>query len=151
MEIENKHKELCGKIATCEEKGKKFTLNNAADFIKVQIDGGVFPNSDKTTRCDYLFYIEKELKRQIEIFVELKGVDVTKAIKQLESSLQMFATSKTKYAFAIPTNVSPAITATIQKKEREFREKWNTVLKVKAKSLQCNYNSQTNSLEAIRN
>ena len=92
MEIENKHKELCGKIATCEEKGKKFTLNNAADFIKVQIDGGVFPNSDKTTRCDYLFYKEKELKRQIEIFVELKGVDVTKAIKQLESSLQMFAT-----------------------------------------------------------
>lgn len=150
MEIENKHKELCGKIATCKEKGKKFTLNNAADFIKVQIDGGVFPNSE-TTRCDYLFYKEKELKRQIEIFVELKGVDVTKAIKQLESSLQMFATSKTKYAFAIATNVSPTITATIQKKEKEFREKWNTILKVKAKSLQCDYNTQTNSLEAIRN
>lgn len=151
MEIESKHKELCGKIATCEEKGKKFTLNNATDFIKVQIDGGVFPNSDKTTRCDYLFYKEEELKRQIEIFVELKGVDVTKAIKQLESSLQMFAISKTKYAFAIPTNVSTAITATIQKKEKEFRDKWKTILKVKAKSLQCNYNSQTNSLEAIRN
>lgn len=149
MEIESKHKELCGKIATCEEKGKKFTLNNATDFIKVQIDGGVFPNSDKTTRCDYLFYKEEELKRQIEIFVELKGVDVTKAIKQLESSLQMLATSNTKYAFAIPTNVSTAITATIQKKEKEFRDKWKTILKVKAKSLQCDYNSQTNSLKAI--
>lgn len=150
MEIESKHKELCGKIATCEEKGKKFTLNNATDFIKVQIDGGVFPNSDKTTRCDYLLYKEEELKRLIEIFVELKGVDVTKAIKQLESSLQMFAISKTKYAFAIPTNVSHAISTTIQKKEREFREKWNTILKVKVKSLQCDYNTQTNSL-AIRN
>ena len=149
MEIESKHKELCGKIATCEEKGKKFTLNNATDFIKVQIDGGVFPNSDTTTRCDYLFYKEEELKRQIEIFVELKGVDVTKAIKQLESSLQMLATSNTKYAFAIPTNVSTAITATIQKKEKEFRDKWKTILKVKAKSLQCDYNSQTNSLKAI--
>lgn len=151
MEIENKHKELCGKIATCEENNRKFTLNNADDFIKVQIDGNIFPQSDKTTRCDYLFYKEKESQRQIEIFVELKGIDVAKAIKQLESSLQMLATSNTKYAFAIPTNVSTAITATIQKKEKEFRDKWKTILKVKAKSLQCNYNSQTNSLEAIRN
>ena len=41
MEIDDKYKKQCGKIATCEENKKKFTLNNATGFVKVQIDGGV--------------------------------------------------------------------------------------------------------------
>lgn len=50
MEIKEEHKEICGSIATCQENNRSFTLKNATDFIKVKIDGAVFPNGDKTIR-----------------------------------------------------------------------------------------------------
>lgn len=149
MEIDDKYKKQCGKIATCEENKKKFTLNNAADFIKVQIDGDVLLSNDKTTRCDFLFYKEENLKRLIEIFVELKGIDVLKALEQLENSIQMFAKSSNQYAMAVVTKM--IVTTAIQRKMDDLTKKKKVKLHIKVKSLQCDYNTQTNSLEAIRN
>lgn len=149
MEIDDKYKKQCGKIATCEENKKKFTLNNAADFIKVQIDGDVLLSNDKTTRCDFLFYKEENLKRLIEIFVELKGIDVLKALEQLENSIQMFAKSSNQYTMAVVTKM--IVTTAIQRKMDDLTKKKKVKLHIKVKSLQCDYNTQTNSLEAIRN
>ena len=149
MEIDDKYKKQCGKIATCEENKKKFTLNNAADFIKVQIDGDILLSNDKTTRCDFLFYKEENLKRLIEIFVELKGIDILKALEQLENSIQMFAKSSNQYAMAVVTKM--IVTTAIQRKMDDLTKKKKVKLHIKVKSLQCDYNTQTNSLEAIRN
>lgn len=149
MEIDDKYKKQCGKIATCEENKKKFTLNNATGFVKVQIDGGVLSLNDKATRCDFLFNKEENLKRLIEIFVELKGIDVLKALEQLEGSIQMFAKSSNQYAMAVVTKM--IVTTAIQRKINDLTKKKKVKLHIKVKSLQCDYNAQTNTLDAIRN
>ena len=149
MEIDDKYKKQCGKIATCEENKKKFTLNNATGFVKVQIDGGVLSLNDKANRCDFLFNKEENLKRLIEIFVELKGIDVLKALEQLEGSIQMFAKSSNQYAMAVVTKM--IVTTAIQRKINDLTKKKKVKLHIKVKSLQCDYNAQTNTLDAIRN
>jgi hypothetical protein len=149
MEIDDKYKKQCGSIAICLENGKKFTLNNATTFLKVQIDGDVLPLNDKATRCDFLLFKEENSKRLIEIFVELKGTDVPKALEQLEGSIQMFGKSSNQYAMAVVTKMIP-MTA-IQRKINDLTKKKKVKLHIKVKSLQCDYNSQTNSLETIRN
>lgn len=149
MEIDDKYKKQCGKIATCEENKKKFTLNNATSFVKVQIDGGVLSLNDKATRCDFLLFKEENLKRLIEIFVELKGIDVLKALEQLEGSIQMFAKSSNQYAMAVVTKM--IVTTAIQRKINDLTKKKKVKLHIKVKSLQCDYNAQTNTLDVIRN
>jgi hypothetical protein len=149
MEIDDKYKKQCGKIATCEENKKKFTLNNATGFVKVQIDGGVLSLNDKATRCDFLLFKEENLKRLIEIFVELKGIDVLKALEQLEGSIQMFAKSSNQYAMAVVTKM--IVTTAIQRKINDLTKKKKVKLHIKVKSLQCDYNAQTNTLDVIRN
>lgn len=149
MEIDDKYKKQCGKIATCEENKKKFTLNNATGFVKVQIDGGVLSLNDKATRCDFLLFKEENLKRLIEIFVELKGIDVLKALEQLEGSIQMFAKSSNQYAMAVVTKM--IATTAIQRKINDLTKKKKVKLHIKVKSLQCDYNAQTNTLDVIRN
>ena len=149
MEIDDKYKKQCGSIAICLENGKKFTLNNATTFLKVQIDGDVLPLNDKATRCDFLLFKEENSKRLIEIFVELKGTDVPKALEQLEGSIQMFGKSSNQYAMAVVTKMIP-MTA-IQRKINDLTKKKKVKVHIKVKSLQCDYNSQTNSLETIRN
>ena len=146
MEIEEEYKEVCGSIATCQENNRSFTLKNAIDFVKVKIDGVVFPKGDKTTRCDYLFLKEEEQQRIIEIFVELKGKDVEKAVKQLEQSIEMFAQSNKRYAFAVVTNVSTQFNTLIQKKTKEFKQKKHADLKVRSKAVLCDYHTDTNTL-----
>ena len=149
MEIDDKYKKQCGSIAICLENGKKFTLNNATTFLKVQIDGDVLPLNDKATRCDFLLFKEENSKRLIEIFVELKGTDVPKALEQLEGSIQMFGKSSNQYAMAVVTKMIP--NTAIQRKINDLTKKKKVKLHIKVKSLQCDYNSQTNSLETIRN
>ena len=149
MEIDDKYKKQCGKIDTCEENKKKFTINNATGFVKVQIDGGVLSLNDKATRCDFLLFKEENLKRLIEIFVELKGIDVLKALEQLEGSIQMFAKSSNQYAMAVVTKM--IVTTAIQRKINDLTKKKKVKLHIKVKSLQCDYNAQTNTLDAIRN
>jgi hypothetical protein len=149
MEIDDKYKKQCGSIAVCFENGKKFTLNNATTFLKVQIDGDVLPLNDKATRCDFLLFKEENSKRLIEIFVELKGTDVPKALEQLEGSIQMFGKSSNQYAMAVVTKMIS--TTAIQRKIKDLTKKKKVKLHIKVKSLQCDYNAQTNTLDAIRN
>lgn len=149
MEIDDKYKKQCGSIAVCLENGKKFTLNNATTFLKVQIDGDILPLNDKATRCDFLLFKEENSKRLIEIFVELKGTDVPKALEQLEGSIQMFGKSSNQYAMAVVTKMIS--TTAIQRKIKDLTKKKKVKLHIKVKSLQCDYNAQTNTLDAIRN
>ena len=85
----------------------------------------------------------------IEIFVELKGIDVLKALEQLEGSIQMFAKSSNQYAMVVVTKMIP--NTAIQRKIDDWAKKKKIKLRIKVKSLQCDYNAQTNTLDAIRN
>jgi hypothetical protein len=81
--------EYCDDRRECvaKQKGKKYTLLNLSKYIvkSINVDKCLV---DKTEgkRCDYLMHItNKELQRAI--FIELKGGDLSSALKQLCSTI----------------------------------------------------------------
>lgn len=145
-EIKDAHKESCKAIATCEENRKKFVLNNATDFYKVQIDGGVVPEGEEPKCCDYYFFKDDE----IEIFVELKGSDVKKAFLQIEQSIKDFSYKyPKKYAFVISSKM-PTSTDVQKAMEKFKRSNKDVLLKVKTNKLECFYNSTLKDIEKIK-
>ena len=76
-------------IASVEEKGKCFQLNNKdekAHISCIKIDGCVFKNED-IPRCDYLIEAVSVNKRNKVFYIELKGTDLIRAIKQIKTTL----------------------------------------------------------------
>lgn len=76
------------KICVAFEKGKKYQLNNNSDhqIKKVKVDKCVLKEA-VTKKCDYLMSIDS-IKRVI--FIELKGGDLSHAVKQLYSAIDVF-------------------------------------------------------------
>lgn len=78
----------------CEEKRKKYILQNTAKnhVISYKMDGGIIVLDSNvpqgTSKCDYLYVVDtKELSA---ILIELKGVDVARAIKQISETLNIY-------------------------------------------------------------
>lgn len=69
---------------TAVEKNKKFILNNKTGraICKVRVDSCIITDN-AIKKCDYLFSIEEPSKYYL---VELKGVDLDTAVKQIEST-----------------------------------------------------------------
>ena len=61
----------------------------------------------------------------------------------------MFAKSSNQYAMAVVTKM--IVTTAIQRKINDLTKKKKVKLHIKVKSLQCDYNAQTNTLDVIRN
>jgi hypothetical protein len=99
------------KKVTLSEKGKHYllSLNPPLQSAVYQIDGMIIAEGN---RCDKMILADKGNGEWVQIFVELKGVDVAHAIVQLESTLQnkmlQHATNKEKrariVAAAFPSN-----------------------------------------------
>lgn len=145
MEIKEEHKETCGSIATCGENQRKFILNNANDFIKVKLDGGVIPEGQKTECCDFYFYKEDE----IEIFVELKGKDVPKSLSQLEESISLFSKKyQRRYAFSVVKSSLPRTDTRLQTFESKMK-KQKINFTQKTGKLQCIYERRDKEIKII--
>ena len=77
----------------CEERNKKYTLCNTLNnfVISYKVDNGVVVEDNKvesgTNKCDYLYIVCEESKA---ILIELKGIDVTTALKQIYTTLLLF-------------------------------------------------------------
>lgn len=143
MEIKEEHKETCGSIATCGENQRKFILNNANDFIKVKLDGGVIPEGQKPECCDFYFYKEDE----IEIFVELKGKDVSKSLSQLEKSISLFSKKyQRRYAFSVVKASLPSTNTGIQIFEKKMK-KQNINFTQKTNRLECTYITDSKTIK----
>lgn len=100
-----------------EQKSKIVFVNKLKkSCLKVDVDGGVVPSNTSTARCDKLL-VEKSVP--LFCFVELKGVDVEHAIKQLEASLGDSRLNpncnQQKLAFVVGKNHYPASSPLIQK------------------------------------
>ena len=85
--------------AVCREKGKSYHLLNTEEnrykILSVLIDGGVVVMDKQTPvdikKCDYLFLADKEEgTKPIAVLIELKGVDIKKAIEQISNTLSLF-------------------------------------------------------------
>lgn len=96
----NKNKEFCiessdkRKFVKCEERGKKYTLENTKKdhVISYKMDGGVIvvdkTVAEGTNKCDYLYVLNSE--KTDAILIELKGVDISKALKQIKGTLTIY-------------------------------------------------------------
>ncbi len=75
------------KTVSMAENGKKYILNvsDSKESVVYQIDGKIITEG---TKCDKMVLVKRDSSDWIQIFVELKGVDVNHAIEQLESTLQ---------------------------------------------------------------
>lgn len=117
----------------CEEKQKKYIFENTQrnHIISYKMDGGIIVE-DKyvpigTNRCDYL-YVGQSNSGLNAILIELKGVDVPKALKQLYDTLQrfngFFLNCSSVYGRIIVTSSTPNLKASPQyvKLLKEFRK-----------------------------
>lgn len=114
-----------------ELKKKIIFLNpNRLEYKKVQVDGCTLKDGIK---CDKLLLSADEHE---ERYVELKGTDVMHAIDQLEHTIVMLGEfDDNRHAYVICTNVAPAFTSQIQKKQLLFKKQYKSELVVKEKQL----------------
>lgn len=80
----------CNSRFTVSENRSKFTIGSKdlTKVDKVKIDG-YFDRSSEHRKCDYLFVYTSDPK-QIYIFVELKGTDISHAVTQIGNTVNLF-------------------------------------------------------------
>ena len=129
----------------CEEKKKKYILENTRrkQIVCYRMDGGIIRVDSKVPegveKCDYLYIIDDD--NPVAVLTELKGVDVSKAIRQINSTLILFKSFFRKcsnvygrivVASAVPRlNASPAYV----KLQNELRKSYKGNLKVAERQL----------------
>ena len=105
--LSGKHPEKCGNHSErcivsadrrseikCEEKKKKYILENSMknQVISFRMDGGIIVVDssvpDKLNKCDFLFVVHSQ--ERSAILIELKGMDVPKALKQIQETLNLY-------------------------------------------------------------
>lgn len=117
------------KIVLQENKSKITFLNpHQNEVLTIRVDGCVIKD-DKTLRCDYALIPCDE----IEIYVELKGSDVLRAVKQIESTINLLSNNPQKIrklCFVVSTRV-PRQTTNIQQLQSQFKKKFNASFRIK--------------------
>lgn len=121
------------KILSTGEHGKRYRLiiNGNKLSSVFQIDGNIITEGK---RCDKLVLVENEKNDWAEIFVELKGVDVSSAIGQLKACLEnkIFKHSTNKeirariVALSFPSNKADL---KMENAKIEFRQKYHCDLR----------------------
>lgn len=132
----------------CEEKRIFYLETKEGCFQKIKIDGGVAKNTPNL-KCDYL--VIKDGIEDIEIFIELKGSDIKKAMEQLVNSYDEYATHmpNVKHYPVIVSSRYPQEDSSMQKYKEKLRQKFNQTLLNKNNILKTVYNQNNNAIEKI--
>ena len=127
------------KIVLKENKSKITFLNpNQDEVLTIKVDGCVISDND-TLRCDYALIPADD----IEIYVELKGSDISHAVEQIKSTIESLSANPQKIrklCFIVFTRV-PRQTTTIQQLQSQFKRKFNASFRVK--NIQDEYDVST--------
>ena len=127
------------KIVLQENKSKIAFLNpNQDEILTIKVDGCVIRDNE-TLRCDYAIIPSDEL----EIYVELKGSDISHAVKQIESTIGLLSEDPRKIkklCFVVSTHV-PKQTTSVQQLQSQFRRKFNASFRIK--NIQDEYDLST--------
>lgn len=121
------------KLVVVEERGRKFTVCTAANanVEKIRIDDGLI-SGNANKKCDWVIEVNPHTKQYV-FFVELKGSDLSHAIKQLECSIvelkSQYQPYKNKQAHAVCSRIIPAVTASAQVAAVNFKKKHGFLLK----------------------
>lgn len=105
----------CNARFTVEENHRRFSIvsKNVNDVNKYKVDKWLY-NDNTHKKCDYFFEYKRTLgqkKTNIDtcIFVELKGIDITHAVEQIDETIRKF--KEAKYFQSV--NVSKVIAAIV--------------------------------------
>jgi hypothetical protein len=117
------------KIVLQENKSKITFLNpNQDQILIIRVDNCVIKD-DETLRCDYAIVPCDE----VEIYVELKGSDISHAVKQLESTIKFLSNNPQKMkklCFVVSTRV-PKQSTSVQQLQSQFKKKFNASFRIK--------------------
>jgi len=117
------------KIVLQENRSKITFLNlNQDKILKIKIDGCVI-NDNNVLRCDYAIVLCNE----VEIYIELKGSDISHAVKQIESTITLLSEDSKKIrklCFVVSTRV-PKQTTSIQNLQIKFKRNFNASFRIK--------------------
>lgn len=102
-----------GAIIVSAENGNVHRLTNDSPFPAYQyrIDGGkasagnpksVFPKGTKPERCDFIVEIDGQGKISRLYVIELKGSDLSKALSQIDATIQSIKTDKALFGGYMP-------------------------------------------------
>jgi len=112
-----------------ENKSKITFLNpNQDQVLIIRVDGCVIKDN-KILRCDYAIVPCDE----IEIYVELKGSDISHAVKQIESTIKFLSDNPQKIkklCFVVSTRV-PKQSTSVQQLQSQFKKKFNASFRIK--------------------
>lgn len=112
-------------LITCLDNKKSYTLDQREEYprhevLNLHMDGGVITDADgiNSNKCDYVVIVKEKnaSKRKIAILVELKGVSVQHAIKQIMATLKQsefqaeWATCDRMFGRIVCTSVPRAMT-----------------------------------------
>lgn len=88
LDPKNLHAGCFSHSSVASENGKRFVLENRsnADICKVKIDGCLITDN-AVRKCDFFFEVRGASKSYF--LVELKGVDLNSAVKQIESTYDL--------------------------------------------------------------
>jgi len=114
------------KLIVFQENRSKITIvnKNEAKISRVKVDGCAITTG---VRCDYLL-----LSNNIEYFIELKGQDISHAVKQLGASIDILSKSTdTKVSFIICRR-GPMNSPKIQVLRAKFKKKYRFDLIIKS-------------------
>ncbi|MEB3126055.1 MAG: hypothetical protein VKL00_10605 [Synechococcales bacterium] len=112
-----------------ENKSKITFLNpNQDQVLIIRVDGCVIKDN-KILRCDYAIVPCDE----IEIYVELKGSDISHAVEQIESTIKFLSDNPQKIkklCFVVSTRV-PKQSTSVQQLQSQFKKKFNASFRIK--------------------
>lgn len=132
---------------SCEEQGKKVIFNcNKTKFYKIKIDCSMFNNitDADTPRCDYA--ISSIDLSNIVLYIELKGSDIKKAFKQIESTHCVLGKNFNNSYIAIAYTGNPFAKTIIQKYKMKFRNQFKEIFS-SSKQLNLLYDLQNNCIK----
>jgi len=121
------------KRITRKENQSQIIIENPNQFkvCVVQVDGCAIKEG---LRCDYLVIPDQQdIKKVIEIYIELKGSKILHAIEQLEATIKKLSydPAKQEKVCIIISTRCPLTTPEIQKFKLRFKKTYNAKLEVK--------------------
>ncbi len=119
-----------------QENKSKCVIENPNQFTIyiVQVDGCAIKEG---LRCDYLVFPEpKDIKKNLEIYIELKGSKISHAIEQLEATMRKLSddSAKSEKVCIIVSTRCPITGNDIQNFKKKFKTTYNAKLEVKNKT-----------------
>lgn len=154
----NKSKCKCSSRFNVKENKSRFSIcSNSTKLVeKYKVDGYLFDKRSSHKKCDYLFVYHHK-KIDTIIFVELKGEDIEKAVRQLENTISIFDGEQffrrmNKFALigAIVSTGYPADDATFRKLKKGINDKFRKYkIQIEHKKFHMRYDPKRNKFLGI--